>query len=104
MGKVTKGDRANSAAPESENALSQGMRESNLIPLVETEIIPRLMLAHRAGRVRSEDDGQAHYTLQPDEVVQFVEAILHKPPPEASAQIERRVPTVWRWSRSTCIY
>lgn len=88
MGKATKGSRANSTAPEGESSLSQGMRESNLIPLVEAEIIPRLMMAHRAERARSEE-GTTHYTLQPDEVVQFVEAILHKPPPEASEQIER---------------
>ena len=51
MEKATK-RRGNAAAPAAAGgSLSEGIRENQLLPLVEAEIIPRLMMAHR-GRQR----------------------------------------------------
>lgn len=87
MEKATK-RRGNAAVPAAAGgSLSEGIRENQLLPLVEAEIIPRLMMAHR-GRQGS-DAGLDLHPLPPDEVVVFVEAILRQEPLVAGEQVTR---------------
>ena len=80
MGKPSK-DRTESSA-EASNESSPPQGASRLMPLVEEQIIPRLMQAHR--------DRHADQNMPPaTEVTAFAEAVLFKEPALASQQIDR---------------
>jgi methanogenic corrinoid protein MtbC1 len=53
--------------------------QAELAKMVEAEIIPRLMLAHRAASVASEADGQTH-ALGPETTESFAKMVLSKEP------------------------
>ena len=86
MDKAPKGHGDASAEVGGQGSLSESTSQNRLMPLVEAEIIPRLMMAHRN---RDADNGTEAKTLPADEVVAFAEAILHKEPAIASEQITK---------------
>jgi len=80
MVKAPKGRASQQTEVSKESSLPEGT--VSLLPLVEKEIIPRLMKAHR--------DRSADMHIPPaTEVEEFAEAILSKEPSFASQQIER---------------
>ena len=86
MDKAPKGRGDASPEASSQGSLSESSSQNRLMPLVEAEIIPRLMMAHRN---READQGAEPKMLPADEVVAFAEAILHKESAIASEQITK---------------
>ena len=72
MDKASNGLGGNTSEASSAGALTEAASEKRLLTLVEAEIIPRLMLAHRDPR----HDARDHTAVQPDEVVAFSRALL----------------------------
>ena len=71
MDKASKGPGGSAAPANSAGALTEAASEKRLLTLVEAEIIPRLMLAHRDPRHDAQDT-----SVRPDEVVTFSRALL----------------------------
>ncbi|MFM8467349.1 MAG: B12-binding domain-containing protein [Oxalobacteraceae bacterium] len=71
MDKASKGFGSHASEASSAGALTEAASEKRLLTLVEAEIIPRLMLAHRDPRHDAQDN-----TIRPDEVVDFSCALL----------------------------
>ncbi|MEK0427756.1 MAG: hypothetical protein RL001_283 [Pseudomonadota bacterium] len=71
MDKASKGHSGTAAPASSAGALTEAASEKRLLTLVEAEIIPRLMLAHRDSRHEAQDNA-----IHPHEVVTFARALL----------------------------
>ena len=71
MDKASKGPGGSATPANSAGALREAASEKRLLTLVEAEIIPRLMLAHRDPRHDAQDT-----SVRPDEVVTFSRALL----------------------------
>lgn len=71
MDKASKGHSGSAAPASSAGALTEAASEKRLLTLVEAEIIPRLMLAHRDSRHDAQDNA-----IRPHEVVTFARALL----------------------------
>lgn len=71
MDKASKGHSGTAAPASSAGALTEAASEKRLLTLVEAEIIPRLMLAHRDSRHEAQDNA-----IRPHEVVTFARALL----------------------------
>lgn len=71
MDKASKGHSGSAAPASSAGALTEAASEKRLLTLVEAEIIPRLMLAHRDSRHEAQDNA-----IHPHEVVTFARALL----------------------------
>lgn len=72
MDKASNGPGGNAAEASSAGALTEAASEKRLLTLVEAEIIPRLMLAHRDPRNHAQEDT----SVRPDEVVAFSRALM----------------------------
>lgn len=72
MDKASNGSGETDAGVSSAGALTEAASEKRLLTLVEAEIIPRLMLAHRDPRIAA----QEHTAVRPDEVVDFSRALM----------------------------
>ena len=72
MDKASKGFGSDASEASSAGALTEAASEKRLLTLVEAEIIPRLMLAHRDPR----NDARDHAAVQPDEVVDFARTLM----------------------------
>jgi len=71
MDKASKGHSGTAAPASSAGALTEAASEKRLLTLVEAEIIPRLMLAHRDSRHEAQDNA-----IHPHEVVTFARPLL----------------------------
>ncbi|WP_326404042.1 cobalamin B12-binding domain-containing protein [Methylibium sp.] len=60
-----------------------------LLQAIQTEIIPRLMLAHRESPLPSLAAGVARHVPGPDDVALLAKLVLGRDPNEASAHVER---------------
>ncbi len=92
MDKASKGRSGKPPAADSAGALAGAGGDKRLLELVEAEIIPRLMLAHRSPR----DAALARSNIRSSEGEAFVPAFLERSPDQATSllasYVERSVP------------
>ncbi len=74
MDQASNGRGGKSASASSAGALTEAASDTRLLTLVEAEIIPRLMQAHRDPA----SDGRERPQVHPEDVVNFVHALLHQ--------------------------
>jgi MerR family transcriptional regulator, light-induced transcriptional regulator len=82
MDKASKGHSGTAAPASSAGALTEAASEKRLLTLVEAEIIPRLMLAHRDSRHEAQDTA-----IRSHEVATFARALLSNHIPDATELI-----------------
>jgi methanogenic corrinoid protein MtbC1 len=86
MDEARKGDSDESADSSNQGSQSENNNQNHLIPLVEAEIIPRLMRAHSH---RQAEKGEEPKLLPAAEVVAFTQAILQRDTSIANEQIAK---------------
>jgi hypothetical protein len=86
MDEAQKGYADESADPSNQGSPSENNNQNHLLPLVEAEIIPRLMQAHSHRENKNTNEAKL---LPADEVVAFTKAILLQDSTVANEQITK---------------